>query len=42
MDKAALEDQLAAKEESILVEEFRRNLEYNLQKVGLLWLLLHV
>ena len=34
MDKAALEDQLAAKEESILVEEFRRNLEYNLKKVG--------
>lgn len=34
MDKAALEDQLAAKEESILVEEFRRNLEYNLKKTG--------
>ena len=34
MDKSALEDELAAKEEAILVEDFKRNLEYNLKKVG--------
>lgn len=33
MDKEALEDELAAREESILVDEFKRNLEYNLKKV---------
>ncbi len=35
MDKSALEDELAAKEEAILVEDFKRNLEFNLKKVGL-------
>ncbi|KAI7835781.1 hypothetical protein COHA_010324 [Chlorella ohadii] len=34
MDKSALEDELAAKEEAILVEDFKRNLEYNLKKTG--------
>ncbi|PRW45589.1 histone-lysine N-methyltransferase SMYD3 [Chlorella sorokiniana] len=34
MDKEALEDELAAREEELLVEEFRRNLEYNLKKTG--------
>ena len=34
MDKGALEEELAAKEEEHLVAEFRRSLEYNLGKVG--------
>ena len=34
MDKGALEEELAAREEALLVAEFRRNLEFNLKKVG--------
>ena len=34
MDKGALEEELALREEQHLVAEFRRNLEYNLGKVG--------
>ena len=34
MDKGALEEELAVREEQHLVAEFRRNLEYNLGKVG--------
>lgn len=34
MDKRAVEEQLAAREEAHLIDEFRRNLEYNLGKVG--------
>jgi len=35
MDKRALEEQLAQREEQHLVAEFRRALEYNLGKVGM-------
>ncbi|KAL4855826.1 Pyrophosphate-energized vacuolar membrane proton pump [Chlorella vulgaris] len=34
MDKRAVEEQLAAREEAHLIDEFRRNLEYNLGKSG--------
>lgn len=34
MDKEALEQELAEKEEEHLVAEFRRSLDYNLGKVG--------
>jgi hypothetical protein len=34
MSKSALEEELAAGEEAHLVSEFRRNLQYNLGKVG--------
>jgi hypothetical protein len=34
MDKRAVEEGLAAREEAHLIDEFRRNLEYNLGKVG--------
>lgn len=35
MDKGALEEELAAREEALLVDQFRRNLEFNLKKVSL-------
>ena len=34
MDKGALEEELAEREEQHLVAEFRRNLQYNMGKVG--------
>ena len=34
VDQASVEEGLAAQEEAHLVAEFRRNLEYNLGKVG--------